>query len=396
MTQRMMARLGMMLQGIRGGSAAGDTRAESRLLRRRLTRARVAARTWKGRAADAIARAREAAGQLAVAQEMLRGARTRAAFLQHEAASPEVVREMFAHRLRTLTARHDDASRRAREEDLLSVSHSYAAAVARTHAPPHPLVQRTSLDGLSWWIPVRAAEDGLNQRWIDTQRFPYRGILQTREVATGGIMLDIGASLGRMAIPRVVLGDVTAAYCAEPDPMNFACLAANVVDNGLRGLVMPDQTAIGDRDGVERLLCVGSSGRFHIVPGAAEGMEHTIEVPCCTLDTWVERLRIDLQAVTFIKVDVEGFERRVLAGARRLLECRHVAWQMEVKPSGLRAAGDDPRTLYADLQRCFTHFVDLNRRARGPRVRPIDALAEALGYVEPDRKTDLLLFSLSS
>jgi FkbM family methyltransferase len=224
-------------------------------------------------------------------------------------------------------------------------------------------------------------------------RAPYRAILQTRDVSAGGTMLDLGANVGRMSIPRVVLGDVTVAYCAEPDPMTFACLVRNVTDNDLRGLVLPDQTAISDCDGTARLLRVGASESFRLVGGVGAAAENIVEVPCCTLDTWVDRLAIDLDAVTFIKVDVEGSERRLLAGAGRVLACSHIAWQMEVKPSGLRAAGDEPSDLYADLGRAFTHFTDLNRRAVGKRVRPITELPEALGYVEPDGKTDVLLFS---
>jgi len=43
---------------------------------------------------------------------------------------------------------------------------------------------------------------------------------------------------------------------------HYACLARSVIDNGLHGVV-PDQTAIGDRDGVVRLLRSGTSGQFH-------------------------------------------------------------------------------------------------------------------------------------
>jgi FkbM family methyltransferase len=251
-----------------------------------------------------------------------------------------------------------------------------------------------ALDGLVWRIPFMIGEASLGQAWIDKQRLPFLGILQTREAAAGGIMLDLGANVGRMSIPRVILGDVTRAYCAEPDPVTFACLARNAIDNGLRGLVLPDQTAIGDRNGTVRLRQSGPSGSFSVVSGgSAEGGMETVEVPCCTLDTWVERLGIDLDAVTFVKVDVEGFERRVLAGGSRVLGCSHIAWQMEIYPSKLRAAGDDPAPLYGDLQRAFTHFVDLNRRVGGPRMRRIAELPDALRYIEPDRKTDVLLFA---
>jgi FkbM family methyltransferase len=203
-------------------------------------------------------------------------------------------------------------------------------------------------------------------------------------------MLDIGAHTGMMSIPRVVLGDVTMAYCCEPDPLTYACLVANVVDNGLRGAVLPDRTAIGDRDGLVHLRRVGSSGGFHVVPGAGAD---TIEVPCTTLDSWLDRLLIDLDAVTFIKVDVEGFEQRLLAGAARTLAHRHIVWQMEVKPSYLRAVGDSLTSLCDVARGAFTHFIDLNPDAAGSRVRPIEELAAGLAYVDQKGKTDVLMFS---
>jgi FkbM family methyltransferase len=209
-------------------------------------------------------------------------------------------------------------------------------------------------------------------------------------VAIGGVMLDLGANIGTTSIPRVVLGDVTMAYCCEPDPLTYACLVRNVVDNGLRGVVLPDQTAIGDRDGVVHLRRVGASGGFYVVPHAAQD---TIDVPCLTLDHWIDRLSIDLAAVTFIKADVEGFEQRVFAGAPRTLAQRHIAWQLEVKPAYLRAVGDSLASLCEMAARAFTHFIDLNAEAAGSRVRPIGELADGLEYIDQKGKTDVLLIN---
>jgi len=65
---------------------------------------------------------------------------------------------------------------------------------------------------------------------------------------------------------------------------------------------------------------------------------------------------------------------------------------MEIKPASLRHNGDEPADLYADLAGAFSHFIDLNRAATGPRVRPVGELGSALGYIDPDGKTDIVLF----
>jgi len=361
----------------------------------RVEQAKADVRKWKARTAHAIAGERAAGKQASALERQLRETKRRLTIARREAPSVDVLRQTFSRRKITLAARVGAQALQGREEQLLGVSPSYRSAVASVAHSPAPSARKLECEGLSWWVPDRADREQTAPREVARQRFPFRGILQTRGVAIGGIMLDLGANVGRMSVPRVVLDDATVAYCAEPDPVSYACLARNVIDNGLRGLVLPDQTAIGDRDGTVRFLRVGGHGNFRVVPaGTVEGADG-IDVPCTTLDTWVERLQIELDAVAFIKVDVEGFERRVLAGASGVLQCSHIVWQMEIKPAGLRAIGDDPQELYAHLRCAFTHFIDLNRQATGHRVRSTDELSDALQYIEPRQKTDILLFSQS-
>ncbi len=376
-----LMRVVRLLQRWRGSAARVDDG-------RGLSRARAGAIKWKDRATALSGRARQTAAEMTELRGQLEAAHDRAATLHREVPSVALVQQTFTYRAKTLAARVALPASAQREAHLLARSDAYRRVVGG-ELPRGP-IHRMEAHGLTWWLPGR----GARTHTPEEMRLPFRTILQTREVATGGIMLDLGANVGRMAIPRLILGDVTAAYCAEPDPVTFACLARNVIDNGLRGLVLPDQTAIGDRDGTVPLLRAGASGNFRVLPAASANQgQRTVEVPCCRLDTWVDRLEVDLAAVTFIKVDVEGFERRVLAGAARVLACRHIAWQMEIKPAGLRDAGDDASALYADLQQWFTHFIDLNRQATGKRIRTIAELAAALQYIAPDRKTDVLLFS---
>lgn len=363
------------------------------VLRQRLHEAHVAIERWRQRVAEVTAHMRSLQERRISIERKLR---KELALARREAPVVAVYRETFLLRMATLSARIDRAAAQARDDGFRRVSEAYRTALTKEPDALAPFAHTMPLDGLTWWFPLKNARAGVTQDWIDKQRLPYRGVLMTHVAAVGGIMLDLGANVGRMSISRAVLGEVTAAYCAEPDPLNYACLSRNVIDNGLHGVVLPDQTAIGDRDGVVRLLRSGSSGEFHVVSDTSAAAGDAIEVPCTTLDNWVARLDIDLQAVTFIKVDVEGFELRVVAGASRVLGCRHIAWQMEICPASLRTAGDDPAALYAELKRSFTHFIDLNRRAAGRVVRSVGELSDGLRYIDPDGKTDVLLFSSST
>jgi FkbM family methyltransferase len=243
--------------------------------------------------------------------------------------------------------------------------------------------RRTTVDGLVWWVPTPPTQSAASiERILAKQTFPYRAISQTRDLAVGGIMLDIGANIGATAIPRAILGDARAVFCAEPDEINHRCLVANIVQNGLSGLVLPDRVAISDRTGevvIERGKMPGGHRIVHVAPGTMDG---GLRVPSMTLDDWVAHHAIDARDVTFIKIDTQGSEVHVLTGAATLLALPVVAWQIEVAPRLLRLAGSDPATLYRMMKAHFSYFIDLNVDAHGSRLRSIADLDATLEYLE--------------
>ena len=208
-------------------------------------------------------------------------------------------------------------------------------------------------------------------------------------------MIDIGANIGRMSIPRVILGDATAAYCAEPDPLNYSCLVRTVRDNRLAGLVLPDQVAIGSADGTTRLLRSHTPSGHRVVENDAATGRDVIDVHVFTLDTWAARVGVDLELLTFVKVDAQGSEAHVLQGARYVLRQRQVVWEMEVHPRLLTRRGSDRQEFLGALAEHFTHFIDLNSEAPGPRVRPVRDLGAALGSLwDTVASTHVLLFTM--
>jgi FkbM family methyltransferase len=309
--------------------------------------------------------------------------------------SPDIVRSVLRSRMETIPARATYANARAAASRLENASSGYREALAHVHGVANGLV-RTDLEGLTWWVPIHPSiSDGARKRLVAKQRLPFRNITQTREFALGPVMLDIGANTGRMSIPRVILGDFVQAFCAEPDPLNYSALVRNVIDNKLEGLVLPDQAAIGAATGAARLRHAKYSGGHRLVSDM--DATDTIEVPCWRLDDWCEHLSIDPHLVAYVKVDTQGWEREVLRGAAKLLTFRHIAWQLEISPSMLGAAGASAVHLYDMCTEYFSHFIDLSKQATGSRAQPTKDLNDALAYVQdgPEAQTDIILFNIA-
>jgi len=291
-----------------------------------------------------------------------------------------------------LAANHDGRS--ARESAFAGRSASYREALAHPDAAMPPAAEQVVINGLRWWMPAQPGESGgIAGRLAGRRRLPVREILETRELAVGRVMIDIGANVGTTSIPRVLLGDFNCIYAIEPDPGNYACLVRNIADNGVRGLVLPDRVAIGDTNG-EMTLRTLHSGTHHLVTRASDAGEHErVSVPCVTLDRWVAQMGIDLSDVAFIKSDTQGWDARVLAGAAGVLARRHIAWQIEFSPAMLERSGRSMEEVYEQLERHFTHFIDLRGDA-GPRVRRTSSIRDALAYVGKTerRYTNVLLY----
>jgi FkbM family methyltransferase len=317
--------------------------------------------------------------------------------LHHRILEPSVLRGTLPLRARAVRHAAEQSAARDRERRFRELSSSYAEAIdaewSRSDA------RAISFDSLTWWVPLSVPDDpAAVEHALGHQHFPYRVITQTRELAVGGGMIDIGANTGRMSVSRVILGDVDVAYCAEPEPLNYACLVRNVKDNLLTGLVLPDHLAIGSADGVVRLERTKSTGGHRVLGADATSKREVVEVRSLRLDTWVEHLGIDLMQVRFVKVDAQGSEVDVLRGASEVLARKHIAWQVEIDLKLLARRGLGANDLYVLMQQHFTHFIDLNGRLTGDRVRRVGELAEALAYVTGGTagRTDVLLFTMDS
>ena len=257
-----------------------------------------------------------------------------------------------------------------------------AARLWREGARPVGAATR-QFGGLRWTIPADSGTEGsLSHRIREDGWLPFSRIQQVREFTTGGVMLDIGANIGTTAIPRVVMGDCSHVYAAEPHPDNFACLAGNVLDNSLEGYVLPSRVALSSRTGVASLRVASRIGA-HSVRQKPDA--DTLEVPCMTLSDWVTQRHVDVDAVRFVKIDVQGHEGHVLLGGRELAHLRPIVWQVEMSPTWIAKSGVDLQALYAWIGQTFdwVHVLGEGRpRPATECAALITALTEERQYLD--------------
>ena len=157
-------------------------------------------------------------------------------------------------------------------------------------------------------------------------------------VQPGDVVFDIGANIGAFTVPfgRLVGhdGSVTA---VEAQPALFDILRSNVMNNALDGVVHARNAVVGEKmgDSVEVPIVdysvPGNFGSFSVKGTASSTTGHQEEpqlklfpVSSVTID---ELYRENSRCPSFIKVDVEGMESAVLAGARRTLrDCESVLY----------------------------------------------------------------------
>jgi FkbM family methyltransferase len=128
------------------------------------------------------------------------------------------------------------------------------------------------------------------------------------------VMVDVGGEIGSYAIPlsRVF----KKVYTFEPNSENYTIICDTVKENNISNVE------------VVNAGCGSESGSCHLVGKWGNQIESgTGDIRLVTLDDYVK------EPVSFIKIDVEGFEYDVLRGAERIFTEDKPAIYLETHPT---------------------------------------------------------------
>ena len=187
--------------------------------------------------------------------------------------------------------------------------------------------------------------------WIDT-------------FAPGSCFLDVGANIGIYTL-YAALDPGLKVIAVEPNGINFGLLIEHLAANGLDTNVTALCVALGARSGLAplnmRQLVAGAGGAaLGDLPLHDDGFTFSQAVPCYTVGELVTRF--ELPPPRYIKIDVDGTEQDIIAGAETVLHaCESILMEVEH-----RSAEDIESTLEGPLrEHGFEEIEDARRRGSG-------------------------------
>ena len=219
-------------------------------------------------------------------------------------------------------------------------------------------VRISGFTGFSEYHTCAAAISHSEELFLDTYPFPP------------GDMLDIGANLGIFSAGLCKRFPSRRVFAFEPNGSTYAALVRNLALSNCR-MVTPHHLAVADYDGE---ICFAADDASRATSRiAAEPVAGVTTIACCTVDSFIEKNGI--QEVALMKVDVEGFEAKVFAGARHSLVAGRIkVIYFEICPAMAVSAGFNPEDASRALVQAGYDLFDIGCDGA---LRPVKSSAAA-------------------
>lgn len=147
--------------------------------------------------------------------------------------------------------------------------------------------------------------------WENRQAFRHDRDFLRRYLRPADIFVDVGANIGYLTITGAkAVGPAGKVMSFEPHPRTFRYLENNVALNRLSNVALRNLAVGNARGYVDFLECDGDDSQNCVAHGKG-----AIAIPMIPLDEAI----IPRAPIALLKIDVEGYEKFVLEGARGVL-----------------------------------------------------------------------------
>lgn len=217
---------------------------------------------------------------------------------------------------------------------------------------------------------------------------PQHTALVMRNLGLGDTFLDIGANVGWYTlVAGLAVGAEGAVFAVEPDPTNAALIRRSVSEAGLTSVTIIEAGASDEAGSANLYLCDENLGDHRLAPQARR---ETVAVDIVRLDDVIPRhLKVKM-----IKIDVQGWEPKVISGAMELISRDKPNILVEFWPLGLADAGFNWEETFLNLEKLgyATFDVDWNDGSLRPMsVEDMIVYAQGATGSAANRFIDLFL-----
>lgn len=206
------------------------------------------------------------------------------------------------------------------------------------------VVKFTSIDRKLFLLP-RLKNFGSTSIFIKREYYEPELLIIRHFVTRDNMAIDIGGSFGIYTIfLSELVGPQGMVVTFEPGDFSFSLLSKNMKLNNLENVSI-HKLALSDAAGSVPLYHIENSP-VNFSLGGANGVESEM-VPAARLDEIMDIH--DGRVVSFIKIDVEGYEAIVFEGARVTIESMKPVIMFEVAHSAISRARLEPSAPYTFL-----------------------------------------------
>jgi len=173
------------------------------------------------------------------------------------------------------------------------------------------------------------------------------------EITSGENVIDIGAKIGIYSLAfSKFIGPTGKVFSFEPTPDSFNILKKNMNENHLENMII-EQKAVTDKNEIQLLELFESNGNNRI----NNDSKNSININCTSLDNYFSDSH---EKISFVKIDVEGLEPKVLSGMKNVLKKNpKIKILLEYNPKLMKFYGYVPEKILEDLTKQGFSLFDL-------------------------------------
>jgi FkbM family methyltransferase len=236
--------------------------------------------------------------------------------------------------------------------EVKAIKASFATRFFRPYAARHQYA------GFDFTVHIT---DRVAQQWYDRdlQELPELALLRNHKLRSGARVFDLGAhqAVISLIVSRLV-GETGSVVALEAGKHNYEIAQKNKEANAMQNLTIL-HAAASDRKG-EIAFSDGMNGRIG----------HGAKCPCYSVDDLAGEFGIP----DVVKIDVEGYESKVLEGAKATMAAMP-DWYVEIHSGlGLEAYGGSPEQIIALFQDAGYRIYIQNDVHYGSPFRPLDII----------------------